>query len=67
MKNNKLAIEALRKQIQPIAFDANLWDLGIADYPHAQHCSEKRKALLAEIAALEKQRVTQMEMILKTA
>ena len=50
---NKLAIEALRKQIQRIAFDANLWDRGIADYPHAEHCSQKRKQLQAAIAELE--------------
>jgi hypothetical protein len=56
MKNkNKLAIEAIRKQIQPIAFDANLWDRKIASYPHAQHCSEKRNVLLAEIARLERE------------
>jgi hypothetical protein len=53
MKNqNSTCIEALRKQIQVIAFDANLFDLGIADYPHARHCSEKRKKLNSEIVRL---------------
>jgi len=50
---NKLAIEALQKQIQKIAFDANLWDRKIANYPHAEHCSEKKKEMLAEIERLK--------------
>jgi len=41
-----LLMEAIRKQIQRIAFDANLYDRGWADYPHAQKSSEKRKKLL---------------------
>lgn len=55
--NSSPAVEALRMQIQRIAFDANLWDLGIADYPYAEKCSLKRKRLLAEIARLEGQTV----------
>lgn len=46
------AIEALRRQIQKIAFDANLFDMGLADYPHAEECSRKRKKLLAAIEDL---------------
>lgn len=44
-KKQSLAIEAIRKQIQLIAFDANLFDRGIATYPYAEACSKKRKAL----------------------
>ena len=51
-KTNKLAIEALRKQIQKIAFDANLFDRGMADYPYAEECSRKKKKLLEAIAEL---------------
>jgi len=52
-KTNQAAIEALRRQIQPIAFDANIYDRGIGDYPHAENCSNKRKALLAAIVELQ--------------
>lgn len=48
-----LAIAAIRAQIQRIAFDANIWDLGIGDYPYAEKCSKKRKLLLAEIDRLQ--------------
>lgn len=54
---NKLAIEALRRQIKEIAIDANLFDRGWADYPHAQQCSQKRKKLLKAIAELEQPRL----------
>ena len=50
---NKLAVEAIKKQIQKIAFEANLYDRGIADYPYAKKCSEKRKKLLAALEALQ--------------
>jgi hypothetical protein len=53
MSTSKLAIEALRKQIQKIAFDANLFNKGLADYPYAKNCSEKRKELLKAIEELE--------------
>lgn len=53
MKSNRLAIEALRAEVKKIAFDANLFDKGMADYPHAQRCSERRKILLAEIERLK--------------
>jgi len=52
-KTNQAAIEALRRQIRPIAFDANIYDTGLGDYPHAENCSKKRKALLAVIAELQ--------------
>ena len=41
-----MLMEAIRKQIQRIAFDANLYDRGLANYPHARRSSEKRKKLL---------------------
>ena len=48
--NNSAAIEAIRKQIQIIAFDANLYDLGIiTDNPYQLACSQRRKKLNAEI------------------
>lgn len=53
MAKNKLAIEAIRKQIQRIAFDANIYDRGLGDYPYAQKCSKKRKELEAQIQALQ--------------
>lgn len=53
MKKDTPAIAALRSQIQRIAFDANIWDRGIGDYPYAEKCSKKRKRLLAEIARLQ--------------
>ena len=53
MKGEFPAVKALRAQIQRIAFDANIYDLGIGDYPYAEKCSKKRKALLAEIARLQ--------------
>jgi hypothetical protein len=55
MKNkadNRLAIQALQAKIQLICFDANLFDLGIATYPHAESCSKKRRELNAEIVRL---------------
>jgi len=56
MKTNyKLSIWALRKEIQKIAFDANLWDRGVAVYPYAEICSKRRKELLKEIERLEKE------------
>ncbi len=53
MKKESPAITAIRAQIQRIAFDANIWDRGIGDYPYAEKCSKKRKRLLAEIARLQ--------------
>lgn len=47
------AVASLRAQIQRIAFDANIYDRGIGDYPYAEKCSRKRKVLLAEIARLQ--------------
>jgi hypothetical protein len=62
--DNRMAIDAIRKQIQRIAFDANVFDRGIGDYPYAQKCSEKRKKLLAEIEKLE--RPKQMDLFEKS-
>jgi len=48
-REKQIAIEAIRAQIQLIAFDANLWDRKIADYPWAEKCSIERKRLLVAI------------------
>jgi hypothetical protein len=57
-KTNLLAIEAIKKQIQKFAFDANLFDRGIANYPYAEKSSKKRKELLKVISELEEQNDT---------
>lgn len=51
-KATRLAIEALQKERQRIAFDANLFDLRLACTPHAKHCSERRKEIAAAIVDL---------------
>lgn len=48
----RLSIQALLKEIQGIAVDANLFDLGMAEYPYAEKCSRKKKDLLRAIAEL---------------
>jgi hypothetical protein len=53
LKTNKIAIEAIRKQIQKFVFDANLFDRELAEYPYAEHCSTKRKELLQVISEFE--------------
>jgi hypothetical protein len=50
----RLAVEALQKERQRIAFDANLFDLRLACTPHAKRCSERRKEIDAAIADLTK-------------
>ena len=52
-KTKRLAIEAMKKQVQRIAFDANLFDRGLIDHPHYEQASKKRKELLAAIKQLE--------------
>ncbi|MCG2787705.1 MAG: hypothetical protein L6461_21675 [Anaerolineae bacterium] len=51
-KATRLAVEALQKERQQIAFDANLFDLRLACTPHAKRCSERRKEIEAAIADL---------------
>jgi len=51
--NKKLVADAIQKQIKTIAFDANLYDRGLADYPYAKRCSQKRKKLVAELNEIE--------------
>lgn len=48
----KRAIEALKRERASLALDANLFDLGLADYPHAANSSARRKEIEAEIVAL---------------
>ena len=54
----RLAVEALQKERQRIAFDANLFDLRLACTPHAKRCSERRKEIDAAIADLTEQNRT---------
>lgn len=51
--SDQLAIDALHKQIQVIAVDANLWDAGIAQYPYAETCSKRKRELEAAIKVIE--------------
>ena len=53
MTDKSVAVDAIRQQIHKIAIDANLFDIGLADYPHAEACSKKRKKLLEAIQKLE--------------
>ena len=53
MRCRDLSDLAIRKQIQKIAVDANLFDLSLADYPYAEQCSLKRKELQAAIEVIE--------------
>lgn len=57
MDTNKIAIEAIKTKIQRIAFDANLFDRGIADYPYAERCSKEKKKLMAAIEKLEGRKI----------
>jgi hypothetical protein len=52
---HKLAIEAIQKQIQKIAFDANTADLFGATHPHAVHASRQRAALQRAITILKQE------------
>lgn len=52
-KAYKVAIEALKKQRHRYAFDANLFKLGMADYPHARKCAKEYDRLTEAIKALE--------------
>lgn len=45
------AIEALKQERRALAFDANLFDLKVATYPHAESASIRRKEI--EQAILE--------------
>ena len=56
-KTTKLAIDALVREKQRIAFDANLFDLRLACTPHAKRCSERRKEIQAAIAKLKQKPV----------
>jgi hypothetical protein len=41
----KLAIEAIEKEMQKLAFDAAMFDLKLASYGFSQKASKKRKRL----------------------
>ena len=51
-KSVHLAILSLRGERQMLAFDANLYDLGVASYPQARAASKRRKEIDAAIAEL---------------
>ena len=53
MTDKSVAVDAIHQQIHKIAIDANLFDIGLADYPHTEACSKKRKKLLEAIQKLE--------------
>ena len=57
--STKLAIEAIRKQIQKIAFDANMYEIYHVTNAHAENCFKLRKKLLQAIADLEKPKQVQ--------
>ena len=57
-KATRLAVEALQKERQRIAFDANLFDLRLACTPHAKRCSERRKEIDVAIGDLAEQNRT---------
>ena len=52
-KTINLAIEALKDQVKPLAFDANLYEIGICDNPRAENAYNKRRDIFAAIADLE--------------
>ena len=47
-----MAVQSLRDERQMLAFDANLFDLGVASYPQARAASKRRKEIDAAIAEL---------------
>ena len=53
----RLAVQALQAESQKLAFDANLYDLGLAVYPMAKSASERRKEIDEAIAELTKDQV----------
>lgn len=54
----RLAIEALEKEVQRLAVDANLRDLYDLRSPHAISASRKRKQLLAALELLREKLCT---------
>lgn len=52
-QSTKLAIDAIRKQIQKIAFDANMYEIYHIDNPYAENCYKLREKLRQAIKDLE--------------
>jgi len=48
-----LAIDCVKREIQRLAVDANLYEKYGAKYPHAQRCSERRRELREVVDFLE--------------
>jgi hypothetical protein len=57
MSNKSNILEALRKQRQRVAFDANVQRLYHVDTPHAIRSLERHEELSAQIAELEGEKV----------
>lgn len=51
----KLAIKELEREIRHLATDANLYERGIATFPHAQKAYERREELRTAIAILSQE------------
>lgn len=49
----RAAVDALRKELQRIAFDANMADRFGATYPYALRCAARRQEIRAALAELE--------------
>jgi hypothetical protein len=54
-KSIKLSIEALKKQAQPLAVDANLYEIGKCDNPTAENAYKARREIYTAIAELQKE------------
>ena len=59
----KLATEALEKEIERLAVDANLHEKLGADYPHAIRAAKRRKKLRVAIELLNKPQVSQLNSV----
>ena len=50
---DRLAIESIKREIQRISVDANLYDMYSATFPYAKRASDKKKRLEAAIKDIE--------------
>jgi uncharacterized protein YqgQ len=58
-KARKLVIELLNAELKRIAFDANLFDRGLADYAKARWASERRQQVKAALEQVKEDEVKQ--------
>ena len=61
-----LALECIDKELRKVAFDANLFDKGLADYLGAKKASERRRELLHARSRLKELINEQMVMEVKS-